>query len=52
MGFSGMRAVILIVVLIALVLGTTKFGLPGWFVPVGLILAAVALKGAEKRASS
>jgi hypothetical protein len=52
MGFSGIRAVILIVVLIALVLATTKLGMPGWLVPVGLILTGVLLKGAERRASS
>jgi hypothetical protein len=51
-GFSGMRAVILIVVLVVLVLGVTKFGLPGWLLPVGLLLTAGTLKGAEKKASA
>jgi hypothetical protein len=51
MGFSGIRAVILVVVLIVLVLGATKLGLPGWLLPVGLLLTAGALKGAEKKAS-
>jgi hypothetical protein len=51
MGFSGIRAVILVVVLIVLVLGVTKLGLPGWLLPVGLLLTAGALKGAEKKAS-
>ena len=50
MGFSGIRAVILIVVLIGLVLAVTKFGLPGWILPVGLLVAAGALKGSEKKA--
>ena len=51
MGFSGMRAVILIVVLIALVIGMSKFGLPGWTIPVGLIVTALLLKGSEKKAT-
>jgi len=50
MGFSGIRAVVLIAVLIALVLAVTKFDLPGWLLPVGLITCAVILKGAEQRA--
>ena len=52
MGFSGIRAVILSVVLIVLVLGVAKFGLPGWLLPVGLLVAAGTLKGAEKKASA
>jgi len=52
MGFSGVRAVILIVVLVALVLGVTKLHFPGWIVPVGLILAGGVLKGTEKKASA
>lgn len=51
MGFSGIRALILIAVLIGLVLAVTKFDLPGWLLPVGLITSAVLLKGAEQRAS-
>jgi hypothetical protein len=50
MGFSGIRAVILIVVLIGLVLAVTRFDLPGWILPVGLLLSAAALKGSEKKA--
>lgn len=50
MGFSGIRAVILIVVLIGLLLGVVKLGLPGWTLPVGLLVAAGALKGSEKKA--
>jgi hypothetical protein len=52
MGFSGIRAVILIVVLVGLVIGVTKLGLPGWMLPVGLLLTAGLLKGAEKKASA
>jgi hypothetical protein len=52
MGFSGVRAAILIVVLIGLVLSVTKFNLPGWLVPVGLLVTAGILKGAEKKASA
>ena len=52
MGFSGVRAIILVVVLLALVLGVTKLNLPGWFVPVGLLLTAGILKGVEKKASA
>jgi hypothetical protein len=52
MGFSGMRAVILIGVLIGLVLAVTKLGLPGWILPVGLVLTAGLLRAAEKRASA
>ena len=52
MGFSGTRAVVLLVVLVLLVLGVTKLDLPGWLVPVGLLLTAGVLKGAEKKASA
>jgi len=52
MGFSGIRAIILIVVLVVLLLGVTRFGLPGWLLPVGLFLTAGVLKGAEKNAST
>ena len=51
MGFSGMRAVIMIAVLIGLVLAVTKFDLPGWLLPVGIIACGVILKGTEQRAS-
>jgi hypothetical protein len=51
MGFSGVRAVILIVVLVGLLLAITKFDLPGWILPVGLLFTAGLLKGAEKKAS-
>ena len=52
MGFSGIRAVILVVVFVVLLLGITRFDLPGWCLPVGLIAAGVALKAWEKSASS
>jgi hypothetical protein len=52
MGFSGIRAVILVVVFVVLLLGITRFDLPGWILPVGLIAAGVALKAWEKSASS
>jgi hypothetical protein len=52
MGFSGIRAVILIAVLIVLVLAVTKGGLPGWILPVGLLISAAALKGSEKKAQA
>jgi hypothetical protein len=52
MSFGGIRAIILVVVLIGLVLGVTKLGLPGWTLPVGLILTGVLLKGTEKKASA
>jgi hypothetical protein len=52
MGFSGIRAVILVAVFVVLLLGITRFDLPGWSLPVGLIAAGVALKAWEKSASS
>jgi len=52
MGFSGIRAVILIVVFVVLLLCVTKLDLPGWLLPVGLLLTAGVLKGAEKKASA
>jgi hypothetical protein len=51
MGFGGMRAVVMIAVLIGLVVAVTKFDLPGWLLPVGLITCGVILKGTEQRAS-
>ena len=51
MSFGGIRAVILIVVLILLVLGVTRLDLPGWILPVGLLLTAAILKGTQKKAS-
>jgi hypothetical protein len=51
-GFSGIRAIIMVAVLIILLLGVIRFDLPGWLLPVGLIAAGVVLKAWEKRASS
>jgi hypothetical protein len=52
MGFSGWRAIVLIAVLFGLVILVTKFDLPGWIVPIGLIAAGTVLKNAEKKAVS
>ena len=52
MGFSGIRAVILIGVLIGLMAAVTRYDLPGWLVPLGLVSTACLLKGAEKKAES
>ena len=48
MGFSGARAVMMIVALIVLVVAVSKLDLPGWIIPVGLIVAGVLVK--ERRA--
>ena len=48
MGFSGARAVLMIVALVVLVVLVTKFDLPGWIIPVWLIVAGVLVR--EKRA--
>jgi hypothetical protein len=52
MGFSGARAIIMIAVLIALIVAVTKFDLPGWLLPVGLLASAAVLKNKEKAASN
>ena len=52
MGFSGSRAIIMIAVLIVLLVAVTKFELPGWLLPVGLIATGALLKNAEKAASN
>ncbi len=52
MGFSGIRALIMVVVLVGLLLGVVKLDLPGWTLPVGLIVAGVLMKAWEKRAST
>jgi hypothetical protein len=52
MGFSGSRAIIMIGVLVVLVVAVTKFELPGWLLPVGLIATGALPKGAEKAASN
>jgi hypothetical protein len=53
MGFSGVRAVIMIALLIGLVLAVTKLNMPGWILPVGLIGGGVLVKGVTiKKATS
>jgi hypothetical protein len=52
MGFSGLRAIIMVAVLVVLGIGVTAYDLPGWLLPVGLIATGVLLKAWEKRASS
>lgn len=52
MSFSGLRAVVLVAVLIGLVVAVTKFDLPRWLVPVGLLVTGVALKNTEKAVSN
>lgn len=52
MGFSGIRAVVMIVVLVVLVLAVTKFGMPGWLLPVGLIAMGVVVKATEKKTAT
>ena len=50
MSFSGLRAIILLAVLISLVMAVSRFDLPGWIVPVGLLVTGVGLKKSEKTA--
>ena len=52
MGFSGMRALIMGGILIALIIAVTKFELPGWLLPVGLLLSGAVLRKSEESASS
>jgi hypothetical protein len=52
MGFSGLRAIIMVGILLVLLVAVSKFDLPGWIIPVGLIGAGVVLKGWGNRASS
>jgi hypothetical protein len=49
MGFSGVRALILVGILIGLIIAVTKFDLPGWIVAVGIVAAGVVLKATEKK---
>jgi len=51
MGFSGIRAVILIVVLVGSLWLVNRFDLPGWIVPVCLVVSGVLLKGWENQAT-
>jgi hypothetical protein len=50
MGFSGLRAVLMIVALVALIVAVSKFDLPGWIIPVGLIVVGVTVRRRERRA--
>ena len=53
MGFSGVRAVIMIAILIALILAVTKLDMPGWILPVGLITSGILVKSVTiKRATA
>jgi hypothetical protein len=53
MGFSGVRALIMIGILIALVLAVTKLDMPGWLLPVGLIVSGILVKSVTiKRATA
>ena len=44
MGFSGIRAVIMVVVFVLLLMAVTKMNMPGWILPAGLILTGIILK--------
>ena len=50
MGVSGARAVLMLVALVGLVVAVTRFDLPGWIIPLGLIVAGVLVRRKEKRA--
>jgi hypothetical protein len=52
MGFSGMRAIIMDLILVALWVAVSQLDLLGWIVPVGLIAAGVAMKAWGMRARS
>ena len=52
MGFSGVRALTMIVLLVALGAGVFKFGLPGWILPVGLLVGGTLLKGWETKSTT
>ena len=45
-------ALVLVVLLVALLFAVTKLGLPGWMLPVGMIVGGTVLKGWEKRSSA
>ena len=44
MGFSGIRAVIMVVMFVLLLMAVTKMNMPGWILPVGLIVTGIILK--------
>ena len=53
MGFSGVRALVMIAILIGLVLMVTKLDMPGWILPVGLIVSGILVKSVTiKRATA
>ena len=52
MGFSGIRALVMIVVLVALMVGMSKFNLPGWTIPVGLLFTGAVLKASIQKRTS
>jgi hypothetical protein len=52
MGFSGPRAIVMVLVLVGLLVGVSRFDLPGWSVPVGLLGVGVLVRAWEKSASS
>jgi hypothetical protein len=52
MSFSGLRALVLVGVLVVLGVGVFKFHLPGWLLPIGLIATGIVLKGGEKTRAS
>ena len=51
MSFGGIRAVIMIGVLVVLGVAVFKFDLPGWLLPVGLVATGAVLKGTERSVS-
>ena len=52
MGFSGIRALIMVAVIVLLLIGMSRFNMPGWLVPVGILAAGTLLKAREKKVSS
>jgi hypothetical protein len=42
----------MVAVLVVLLVRMSRFNLPGWVVPVGVLAAAALLKAREKKASS
>ncbi len=52
MSFGGIRALIMIAVLVLLIVGMSRFDLPGWIIPVGLLATGAVLKAKTKSTSS
>lgn len=42
-----MRALIMVMILIGLVLAVTKLDMPGWLLPVGLIVGGILVKSVK-----